>query len=144
MKNITLAESYLLKVQKRLRILDVLMEEESYSDVAREAQEIVELALKGILRRIGIEPPKQHDVGDSSLNTAIDSPQDVDKAVETLAQISRWLRKEREFAFCGDLDFIPSLEYSPEDGERARHDAHFVVTMTEKVIRQPSSGKSFH
>jgi HEPN domain-containing protein len=37
--------------------------EDDYSDVVREAQEIVELALKGMLRQIGIEPPKWHDVG---------------------------------------------------------------------------------
>lgn len=60
MTNHTLAQSYLIKATKRLRILDVLMEEAAYSDVVREAQEIVELALKGILRQVGIEPPKQH------------------------------------------------------------------------------------
>jgi len=49
----TLAQSYLEKASKRLRILEVLMEEEAYSDVVREAQEIVELALKGVLRSLG-------------------------------------------------------------------------------------------
>jgi HEPN domain-containing protein len=137
LKNLTLAQSYLLKAQKRLRILDVLMEEESYSDVVREAQEIVELALKGILRHIGIEPPKQHDVGGLLLEYRDRLPEEVEKAAETLARISKWLRKEREFAFYGDLDFIPHLEYAPEDGERARHDAQFVVHMAEKVIGKP-------
>lgn len=44
MTSVTLARSYLEKARKRLRILDVLMEEEAYSDVVREAQEIVELS----------------------------------------------------------------------------------------------------
>jgi hypothetical protein len=61
----TLAQAYVFKASKRLTILDVLNREEFYSDVVREAQEPVELALKGILREIGIDPPKQHDVGDS-------------------------------------------------------------------------------
>ena len=137
MKNLTLAQSYLLKAQKRLRVLDVLMEEESYSDVVREAQEIVELALKGILRHIGIEPPKQHDVGGLLLEYRDRLPEEVEKAAEILARISKWLRKEREFAFYGDIDFIPHLEYAPEDGERARRDAQFVVHMAEKVIGKP-------
>ena len=64
MTNVTLAQSYALKSGKRLKAPAVLLEEEDYSDVVREAQEIVELALKGILRQMGIEPPKQHDVGD--------------------------------------------------------------------------------
>jgi hypothetical protein len=59
----TLAESYLEKATKRLRVLDVLLEEEAFSDVVREAQELVELALKGILRYVGVDPPKWHDVG---------------------------------------------------------------------------------
>ncbi len=40
MKNLTLAKSYLGKAQKRLKILDMLLEEDDYSDVVREAQEI--------------------------------------------------------------------------------------------------------
>lgn len=42
MTNRTLAQSYLLKALKRLKILDVLYTEEAYSDVIREAQEVVE------------------------------------------------------------------------------------------------------
>jgi HEPN domain-containing protein len=38
--------NYLTKVLKRLKILSVLLDEGAYSDVVREAQEIVELALK--------------------------------------------------------------------------------------------------
>jgi HEPN domain-containing protein len=63
MTNITLAQSYLIKATKRLKILDVLLAEKDYSDVVREAQEIVELAQKAMLRHVGIEPPKWHDVG---------------------------------------------------------------------------------
>jgi len=64
MTNVTLAESYLLKALKRLKILEVLRDEQAYSDVVREAQEIVELALKGVLRKVGVEPPRWHDVSD--------------------------------------------------------------------------------
>ncbi len=45
-----LAKSYLEKATKRLKILDVLLDDQAYSDVICEAQEIVELALKGMLR----------------------------------------------------------------------------------------------
>lgn len=135
MTNVTLARSYLEKARKRLRVLDVLMEEEAYSDVVREAQEIVELALRGILRYIGIEPPKQHDVGGLILEYRDRIPESVQETVEELARISKWLRKEREFAFYGDVDFIPTLEYTWEDGERARNDARFVVSVAESIIR---------
>jgi HEPN domain-containing protein len=51
--NRSLAQSYLVKAQKRLKALAVLRDEGAHSDVVREAQELVELALKGMLRRGG-------------------------------------------------------------------------------------------
>ncbi len=138
MTNRTLAQSYLLKATKRLKILPVLLEEEDYSDVVREAQELVELALKGILRQIGIEPPKQHDVGRLIVEFRSRLPNEVAREAKKLAEISKWLRKEREFSFYGDVDFIPTEEYTREDAERALRDAEFVLEMAKKVIPHPS------
>lgn len=135
MNNKTLAKSYLIKAIKRLKILNVLLEEEAYSDVIREAQELVELALKGILRQIGVEPPKQHDVGYLIVEFQDRLPREVAQYADRMAKISKWLRKEREFAFYGDIDFIPTEEYSEEDAERAIADAQFVVEMAVKVIK---------
>lgn len=47
----------------RLKILAVLLADEGFSDVIREAQEVVELATKAMLRCVGIDPPKWHGVG---------------------------------------------------------------------------------
>ena len=60
----SLANSDLVKAQVRRQALDLFWAAQDYSDVVREAQEIVELATKGILRGIGVEPPKRHDVAD--------------------------------------------------------------------------------
>jgi len=60
--NIDLAKSYLIKSKKRLKALYVLLDEEAYSDVIREAQEIVELTVKGILRFKGIDFLKQKNI----------------------------------------------------------------------------------
>jgi len=38
-----------------------------------------------------------------------------------------WLRKGRELAFYGDVDFIPTERYTESDAERVRHDARFVL-----------------
>ncbi|HCJ11377.1 MAG TPA: hypothetical protein DHW14_09495 [Clostridiales bacterium] len=57
MKKTTLAQAYVFRATKRLKALEVLLHEESYSDVVREAQEVIELALKGLLREIGMDPP---------------------------------------------------------------------------------------
>lgn len=135
MKNLSLAKSYLGKAQKRLKILDILLDEEDYSDVIREAQEIVELALKGMLRQIGIEPPKWHDVGQLILEYQTRFPDEVSAQAEKLAGISAWLRKEREFSFYGDIDFIPTEQYSKEDAQRAIDDAKFAVQMSALTVK---------
>lgn len=137
MTNISLAQSYLVKAGKRLTILPVLLGEAAYSDVVREAQEIVELALKGMLRQVGIEPPKWHDVGALLMEYRDRFPEGVHPDLERLAEISAWLRKEREFSFYGDIDFIPTEEYAEADALRAAADARFVVSVAESVIPRP-------
>ena len=117
MTNVTLAQSYLIKAQKRLKILDLLLTEEAYSDVVREAQEVVELALKGMLRQVGVEPPRWHDVSDLILEHTSRFPDWVGQRVDDLVRISRWLRKEREVSFCGDLVFVPTEQYTSEDAQ---------------------------
>jgi hypothetical protein len=135
--NGTLAQSYLVKATKRLKILVVLLEEAAYSDVVREAQEIVELALKGMLRQAGIEPPKWHDVGPVLREYSDRFSEPVRPEIDSLAEISAWLRKEREFSLYGDIDFIPTEQYSVNDVQRAIDDARFVVSIAQTVIQGP-------
>jgi hypothetical protein len=132
--NTSLAQSYLIKATKRLRILQVLLDDEAYSDVVREAQEVVELCLKGMLRQVGVEPPHWHDVSPLLMEYRERFAGTVAKQVDRLAQISGWLRKEREFSFYGDIDFIPTEEYSRVDAQRAIADAEWVVSIAAEVI----------
>jgi HEPN domain-containing protein len=110
-----------------MKALQLFMDEEDYSDVVREAQEIVELLLKGVLRKNGIEPPKLHDVGPLIIEVKDKFSDSLKADVEKAAEISKWLRKEREFAFYGDIDLIPTEEYSKADAERAMRDALFIL-----------------
>lgn len=134
MTNTSLAKSYLIKAQKRLKILAVLLEDQAFSDVVREAQEVVELALKAMLRHVGIEPPKWHDVGTFLQEHRDRFPPEVAAQVDPLASASAWLRKEREFAFYGDIDFIPTEQYTRDDGVRAIDDARLAVSVATTLI----------
>lgn len=134
MTNISLAQSYLTKARARLKILPVLGAEQAWSDVVREAQEIVELALKGMLRHVGIEPPKWHDVGAILSEYAVRLPALDGDDLSALVQMSARLRKEREFSFYGDIDFIPTERYSVEDAEAAIRDAEFAVGAAARII----------
>lgn len=134
MTNVDLARSYLLKAQKRLKALAVLRDEGAHSDVVREAQELVELALKGMLRAVGIEPPKFHDVGGLLIEHQAKFPDEVPAKLPRAAEISKRLRRERELALYGDIDFIPTEEYSAADAERAYEDAAWIVELAGAVI----------
>ncbi|HJU03923.1 MAG TPA: HEPN domain-containing protein [Nitrospiraceae bacterium] len=134
MTNESLARSYLRKANDRLKVLDLLIKEGGYSDVVREVQELVELALKGMLRAIGIEPPKLHDVGGMLVQHRDRFEPDVQAVLGILAEISKELRKDREFAFYGDVDFIPTEEYSVEEGKKAREGATRVLEAARLVI----------
>lgn len=134
MTNGSLAESYLLKATKRLKILPVLLDEEAYSDVVREAQEVVELALKGMLRQVGVEPPRWHDVGGVLRDHRGRFPAEVGREIDRLAAVSTALRKDRELSFYGEIDFIPTEHYTRQDAARARDDAAWVVSVAATVI----------
>ena len=129
-----LARAYLEKASKRRRVLEVLREEQAWSDVVREAQELVELALKGMLREVGVDPPKWHDVGPILTEQAERFPDAIRGMLPELVRISHWLRKEREFSFYGDIDFIPTEQYSAVDSDRAITDALYALEAARQLI----------
>jgi HEPN domain-containing protein len=54
--------------------------------------------------------------------------------LDRLAADSSWLREERELAFYGDVDFVPSEEYDRADAERAVEAARFAVERAEDLF----------
>lgn len=122
-----LAQAYLRKARARVQVLDLLYRNGEYSDVVREAQEAVELATKAVLHAIGIDPPRWHDVGPLLREYRDRLPAAAAAAVDDVAQISRRLRKERELAFYGDVDFVPTEAYGPAEALTAMDDARRVV-----------------
>jgi hypothetical protein len=129
MRNLELASDYVRRADVRLRALDVLFAEGSWADVVRESQEVVELALKGLLRQCGIEAPRIHDVSDILLAERSRIPLPLHEHLEALAAISRDLRRDRELAFYGAEDLTPSGFYSEKDAVRARDGARLTVSL---------------
>jgi HEPN domain-containing protein len=134
MRNRELAADYVHRADVRLRALDVLFGAKSWPDVVREAQEIVELALKGLLRNFGVDAPRIHDVSDILLAERARLPDTVRAEAERLAAISRDLRRDRELAFYGAEDLTPSSFYARADAVRARDGARTVVRIVKPVV----------
>lgn len=129
-----LARGYFIRARKRFAALRTLMEEEAYPDVVREAQELVELVLKGMLRWVGVDPPKWHDVGSIVVEQQDRYPREIRRRIPRLAEISLRLRRDRELSFYGDQDFIPEQVYGREAAEQAFDDAEQVLSVVEHFI----------
>ena len=127
MRNRTLAADYVRRAAARLRAIDVLHEAGSWADVVRESQEVVELALKGLLRAVGVDPPRVHDVADVLEAERSRLPASLAGEVNRLAAASRALRRDRELAFYGAEDLTPSDFYRKSDADEARDAARLVV-----------------
>jgi hypothetical protein len=127
MRNQDLAKDYIRRAAGRLRALDVLYEDGLWADVVREAQEIVELALKAALRAHGVDPPRLHDVSDVLLAERDRLPAPLTAELDALVRISRELRRDRELAFYGAEDLTPSGFYSRDDATKARDGARQTV-----------------
>ena len=139
MRNPALARDYINRATVRLGVVDLLYDAESWADVVRESQEIVELALKGLLRECGIDPPRVHDVSGALLSEKSRLPAAVQAKVDRLAAISRDLRRDRELAFDGAEDLVPSEFYAEPDATRAREGARFVVAAVSSVVQAEGS-----
>lgn len=137
MRNRTLAADHLRRATARLTALDALYDAESWADVVRESQETVELALKGLLRACGVDPPRVHDVAGVLEAERDRLPATLVPDLPRLAAASRALRRDRELAFYGAEDLTPSEFYRREDAEEARAAARFVV---ERVAPQVLGG----
>lgn len=134
MRNPDLAHDYLRRAEVRVRALDVLFDGQSWADVVRESQEIVELTLKALLRSIGVDPPRVNDVSDVLLDEAARVPETLRPELERLAEFSRQLRRDRELAFYGAEDLTPSEFYSHKDAEAARQSARHTVELVKPHV----------
>ena len=129
-----LGADYVRRAKARLAAVDALFAARSWADVVRESQEVVELALKGLLRVVGIEPPRIHDVSEVLTAEKSRLPQAIQQQVEVLAAGSRMLRRDRELAFYGAEDLTPSGFYTQDDAVAARDIARKTVAAVEPHV----------
>ncbi len=106
-----------------------------YHRTVRKCQESVELALKGLLRFVGIEYPKSHRVGviliESSLKDVV--PTGVLKRV---AEISDELAREREAAFYGTEEGPAEELFTEADAREALGMVEYVFDFINKLLKE--------
>jgi len=92
-----------------------------YNMTVRRAQEVVELALKGVLEILGVDYPKIHDVAHIFAEQVIRKSFPIEGDIlERIQEISFWLAEARAPSFYLERD------YTEEDARKAFEDANFV------------------
>jgi HEPN domain-containing protein len=132
-----MAKSYLRQAEERVRHAEEAMGTGNYAYTIRQSQEAVELALKGVLRLVAIEPPKWHDVGPILKRHREIFPEWFKAEIDNLASISRKLRREREPSMYGDEETgtPPDQLYSHMDAWEALEYAKSVLNLCIRLLR---------
>jgi len=111
-----------------------------YHRSVRRAQECIELSLKAVLRLIGIEYPRQHDVSIVLQEIAERKglPNWFISALPEISLVSKRLAEERGPAFYGEERAFtpPSHLYKENDAKRAITDAKKVLNLCEKLFNE--------
>lgn len=102
MKNISLAESYIRRAERRLKDARRALEEDFIPDVVRYCQESVEILVKGIFRLAGMEYAKVHDLSVQLKVHANLFPDWFAKHIAWIADLTCELAKSRGISFYGD------------------------------------------
>jgi len=120
------ARAMLQQAEDRLETASRALGKGNYAYTIRAAQECVELSLKAVLRLVGVEYPKRHDV--SKVLLAFRERFPAWFKVETYAEASRALAEKRELAMYGDeLRMVTaSALFTKEDAEQALADAEAI------------------
>ncbi len=99
MRNQSLIKDYLVRSQKRMKAVKTLFDEESWADVVRESQEVLELTLKALLRSAAVEVPRIYDVSGVLAEEKSRLPKKIQTQLDKIIAVSKSLRRDRELAF---------------------------------------------
>ena len=127
---------YIEEAASRVELVRLAAERELWATVVREAQECVELFLKGALRLAAVEPARTHDVAEMLRREAARFPPWFRDQVERLATISTETSGDRGIAFYGDerQGLAPRDLFDRSDAERALTNLEYVAALSQRLL----------
>ena len=129
MINFETGEKLLKEAGECYREMNEALERGSWNLVMRRAQEVVELSLKGVLKAMGVEYPKRHDVGDLFKQICEERGIKLEGiSPDEVVRISSYLARERAPAFYMERD------YTEDEADRAKQDASRIYEMARKLF----------
>jgi len=138
LNQIDLAKGYLKEADLRIETAETVINKKGYAYCVRQCQEVVELALKGALRLLGIDFPKWHDIGNILIKEKEKFPEWFKKEIPDLASYSTYLADLREFTMYGNeiKKKAPSEIFNISNAENALKDAKKCLINVKKLFRQ--------
>ena len=116
MRNLDMARDYLRRALRCFSEAERALSEEDAPMAVRRSQEALEMGVKALLRLLGIEYPRSHDVSDVLLDNRERMPESVGSVLEDLAQLVSELAAVRGPAFYGyEREGIPASQAFTQD-----------------------------
>jgi HEPN domain-containing protein len=131
---------YVEEARGRVTLVRVALEQRLWAATVREAQECVELFLKGALRLVAVEPARTHDVAVVLRRERERFPEWFRSAIDRLAAISTEMAGDRGPAFYGDEreELGPQELFDEADARRAVQDTEVVARLCERLLSELS------
>jgi HEPN domain-containing protein len=133
-----MGRQYVEEARGRLALVRLALEKGLWATTVREAQECVELFLKGALRLVAVEPARTHDVAVVLRQEASRFPEWFRSAADRLATISAEMAGDRGPAFYGDerQNLGPQDLFDENDARQAIEDLKFVAELCERLLAE--------
>jgi HEPN domain-containing protein len=141
MTSTNMGRRYIEEALGRIDLVRIARERGRWSTVVREAQEAVELLLKGALRLVAVEPARTHDVGDLFRREAARFPSWLRDEIDHLAAISTDMAGDRGLAYYGDerQGLGPQELFDEADAARAVGNLEHVAGLVTHLLAEHSA-----
>lgn len=138
MRSVKVARSYLRQAEARLEDALDALGEENHPYAVRLSQECVELSLKAVLRAVGIEYPKVHEVSDVFPGIGERFPGWFRAEIGFLMESSKVLFKKREPSLYGDEGALlpPNGVMDRGDAEDATERAAKTYNLCDRLVAE--------
>jgi len=133
-----MAENYLSDARSILAEVKTARRRKLHHRVVRLSQESFELSLKAILRSVGVEYPKEHEVSDAIRENIVKFPNWLQARLNYLEEASIWLSERRGPAMYGDeIAGKPASKlFSGRDSRKALELANEALRFGEKLLQE--------
>jgi HEPN domain-containing protein len=133
-----MGRQFVAEASGRVALVRLALERELFAATVREAQESVELFLKGALRLSGVEPSRTHDVADVLRREVSRFPDWFRAEVDDLAAISSEMAGDRGIAFYGDerQGLGPQDLFDEKAARRALLNLEYVARTCERLLAE--------